>query len=89
MKAVLSRVRRLEAQLGPQLKQDLIRNPRQRLRIVVARMDRALNWTTSRCRRYLSSQGCLTEIVRLDGIRSGISDEELESFIGTFPVETS
>ena len=49
MKAMLSHVRRLEIQLRPKYERDLVHNPRERLRIVVARLDRALNLATSRC----------------------------------------
>ena len=86
MKAMLSRERRLEIQLRPKYERDFVHNPRERLRIVVARLDRALNLATSRRARYLSPNGCLTEVVRLDGLRSEISNEGLESLFGTFPV---
>jgi hypothetical protein len=47
----------------------------------------ALSLETSRCRRVLSTSGFLTEVVRLDGIRRGLIDEELEQFVQGFPVE--
>jgi hypothetical protein len=68
MKTVIRRLRRIEDLLGA-VQPDFVRNPRQRLRIVVAKMDRPLNLATSRCTRTLSPDGFLMEVVRLDGIR--------------------
>ena len=85
MKNLDRRLARLEDRLSPT---DCARNPRQRLRVVVCRMDRALSLDTSTCRRTLSADGVLTETVRLDGIRGGMSDEEMEKFVETFPIET-
>ena len=85
MKPVIRRIARLEDRLAPQ--PDFARNPRGRLRIVVCKMDRELNLETSRCRRMLTASGSLTEVVRLDGIRGGLTDEELEKFVQRFPVE--
>jgi hypothetical protein len=89
MKTLVRRLRRIEDQLGPKVQRDFVRNPRQRLRIVVARMDRPLNLSTSRCTRTLSTDGFLMEVVRLDGIRTGLGEEELERFVASFPVQTS
>jgi hypothetical protein len=50
-------------------------------------MDRKLRLETSTCRRTLSANGVLTEIVRLDGTRGGMTDEEMEKFVESFPVE--
>jgi hypothetical protein len=57
MKMVSNRVRRLEMQLGPRIDRDFVRNPRGRLRIMVARMGRPLSLVTSRCTRTLSPDG--------------------------------
>jgi hypothetical protein len=38
-------------------------------------------------RRTLTASGSLTEVVRLDGIRGGLTDEELEKFVESFPIE--
>jgi hypothetical protein len=35
----------------------------------------------------LFASGSLTEVVRLDGIRGGLTDEELEKFVESFPIE--
>jgi hypothetical protein len=32
--------------------------------------------------------GCLIEIVRLDGRHDGLTDEEMEPFVKSFPVQT-
>ena len=85
MKTVIRRITRLEDRFAPQ--RDFVANPRGRLRIVVCRVDRALSLETSRCRRMLNADGSLTEVVRLDGIRGALSDEDLEKFIQRFPVE--
>jgi hypothetical protein len=50
-------------------------------------MDRELRLETSTCQRILTPTGSLTEIVRLDGSRAGLADEDLERFIATFPVQ--
>ena len=63
----------------PAIEPDFLRDPRQRVRIVVSRMDRGLRFETSTCRRTLTAGGSLTEVARLDGIRGGLIDEELES----------
>ena len=46
-------------------------------------------WATSECTRYLTKEGILTEVVDLDGVHYDISDEDLEQFIESFPVDTS
>src|SRR5258705_9204190 len=81
MNAEVRRVRRLEDRFKPAIQPDFLRNPRHRLRIVVSGMDRALKLETSKCRRTLTENGFLTEVVRLDGIRGGLTDEELEKFV--------
>ena len=42
---------------------------------------------TSTCQRTLSADGALFEMVRLDGSRSGLTNEEMEKFVESFPVE--
>ena len=87
MKTVVRRIARLEDQFKPAIQPDFLRNPRQRLRIVVSGMDRALRLETSKCRRTLTASGSLTEVVRLDGVRGGLTDEELEKFVQSFSIE--
>jgi len=35
----------------------------------------------------LTASGSLTEVVRLDGIRCGLTDQDLEKFAQGYPVE--
>jgi len=74
-------------QSGGKIERDFVRNRRGRLRIVVCRTDRALSLETARCQRTLTASGSLTEVVRLDGTRGALSDEDLEKFVQSFPVE--
>jgi hypothetical protein len=66
---------------------DFARDPRPRLRVVVCNLGRTLSLETSTCRRTLSADGFLSEMVRLDGARGGLTDEEMEKFVGTFPID--
>jgi hypothetical protein len=43
----------------------------------------------STCKRTLGANGSLTEIVELDGSGEHLTDEDLEKFIASFPIETS
>jgi hypothetical protein len=52
-------------------------------------MDQRLNLATSDCTRYLTKEGILIEVVDLDGVHGDITDEHLEQFIESFPVDTS
>ena len=45
------------------------------------------NLANSTCERRLGRDGQLTEIVHLDGGRDDLTDEELEAWIATFPIE--
>jgi hypothetical protein len=87
MKPVNRRIARLECRLAPRLQPDFVSNPQDRFRLVVSAMDHALNLETSTCRRTLTASGILTEVVRLDGIRGDLTDEELGNFVEGFPVE--
>jgi hypothetical protein len=88
MKPCVTRVARLENRLTPQLQPDFASNPRGHLRLVVSTMS-ALNLATSTCVRRLTAKGFLTEVVRLDGFRGNLTDEELERFVESFPIERS
>ena len=88
MKAVIRRIARLENRLAPKVQPDFVCHPRHRLRLVVSGLDRALRLETSTCTRTLTASGCLTEVVKLDGSREGLTDEDLEKFFKSFPVET-
>jgi hypothetical protein len=69
------------------VQQDYLSDPRKRHRLTITNMGKQLNLATSTCRRTLSVDGSLFEIVRLDGTRAGWSDADLERFIESFPVE--
>jgi len=55
--------------------------------LVVSQCGKELNLETSRCRRTLSRNGLLTQIVELDGSRDGFTNEQLEAWIERFPIE--
>jgi hypothetical protein len=85
MKTLAKRLVRLEEQLAP-VQPDYARNPRSRHRVLVSNMGKQLNLETSTCRRTLSADGALFEMVTLDGSRSGLTDAQLETFIESFPI---
>ena len=87
MKPLNRRIARLECRFAPMLQPDFVSNRQDRLRLVTSAMDHALNLETSTCRRTLTANGALTEVVRLDGIHGGLSDEELDKFVQSFPIE--
>jgi len=80
MKAIGKRLGRLEERFT------VPTGPRQRIRVVSHAMAHELRLETSTCRRTLDSRGLLTEIVHLDGYNS-VTDDELERFIESFPIE--
>ena len=77
MKAISNCVQRLEGRFALRLIRDFVRDPPDRRRMVVSTMGQRLNLETSECTRYLTPDGCLTELVDLDGAREDITDEEL------------
>jgi hypothetical protein len=64
------------------------RPPKLGLRLIVTRIWDQGAEPTSTCQRYVRD-GSLTEIVRLNGEDSGLSGDELERFIASFPVEAA
>ena len=44
-------------------------------------------WRNSKCKRVLGRNGLLTEVVELDGGREGLTDQDLDRFIASFPVD--
>jgi len=46
-----------------------------------------LNLAESNCTRTLCPNGVVTEVVKLEGRREDLTDEELEAFIAKFPIE--
>ena len=59
------------------------------LRFVVSSIARPLDLSKATCTRTLWPNGQLMEFVELKGNRSGLSDEDLERFIQSFPIEPS
>jgi hypothetical protein len=57
------------------------------LRLVIGSVCGPPNLATSTCTRTLGPDGALTEVVHLDGSRDGLTSEDLERFIGSFPIE--
>jgi hypothetical protein len=76
-----ARVDKLERVLVP------AKGPRDRVRVLICGMTKPADLATSTCTRRLSN-GVLTEVVQLDGDRDDLNDEQLESFIESFPIQT-
>jgi hypothetical protein len=74
------RLNRLERVLVPS------KGPQKRIRLVICAMTKAADLATSTCYRSLAN-GVLTEMVHLDGDRSELSDEQLERFIESSPLQ--
>ena len=83
MRLIDGRLHRLEDRLAPP---DFLWRPRERLRVVVCELWRLANLANSTCTRPLSAGGMLAEVVRLNGSREGLSDEDLDRFVECFPV---
>jgi hypothetical protein len=86
MKTLVKRLARLEERLTP-VHPDYLRNPRIRHRLVVRRLGSASGLETATCRRTLSADGALFEMVKLDGSRFDLADGQLEQFVESFPIE--
>jgi hypothetical protein len=84
MKTLSKRLVRLEERLMPV---DYARNARVRHQLTVTNIGKQPNLTTSTYRRIFGADGSLFEIVRLDGSREGLSDADLEKFIGSSPAD--
>ena len=59
------------------------------MRVVISACGRPLNLAGSTCERRLRADGSVTEMVRLDGSRDGITDHELDRFVAGFPLSGS
>lgn len=80
-KLLKRRLDRLEVNLNP------TRRPRKGLRWVVAGVaGPPANSTNSTCTRTLCTDGTLMELVKLDGHRYDLTDEDLVKFIESFPI---
>ena len=60
---------------------------RGRLRVIVSRVGKRFDLATATCTRTLMPDGGLMEIVNVNGSGHELSDEELERFIQSFPIE--
>ena len=56
-------------------------------RIVVSHAGKPFDLATATCTRTLMPDGGLMEIVNVNGSGDDLSDEELEHFIQSFPIE--
>ena len=56
-------------------------------RVIVCGYGGPPNLANSTCTRRLGASGQLTEIVYMDGGDKGLTDEDLETFSASFPVE--
>jgi hypothetical protein len=74
------RLHKLEQTLVPS------KGPRLRMRLVMCAMTKAADLAASTCQRTLAN-GVLTEVVHLDGDRSELSNEQLEHFIESCPIQ--
>ena len=60
---------------------------RERFRIVVSHAGRPFDLATATCTRTLMPDGGIMEIVNVNGSGHDLSDEELERFIQSHPIE--
>jgi len=82
MKPILRRVGKLE------VRHALSGKPRSQLRLLISLPWKGpANLATSTCKRSLNAAGGLIEVVDLDGGRDALSDDDLERFIDSFPVQ--
>jgi hypothetical protein len=80
MRTLSRRLEKLESVLG------MPDAPRWTARLIVRPMGRPLDLEQSRCTRTLSSDGCLAELVDLNGDDPMPSEEELDRFVERFPI---
>jgi hypothetical protein len=59
----------------------------QAFRLVVRPVIGPTDLAKSTCQRTLCPDGSLMEVVNLNGNGSGVSEEELDRFIASFPIE--
>ncbi len=81
MKAIGRRVCRLEVRFAPPDK------PRDRVRVVVGRIGPEEGLQNATCKRTLCANGSLVEVVRLNGSADGLTAEDLDRFVESFPME--
>jgi len=56
-------------------------------RVVVSHAGERLDLAKATCTRTIMPDGRLMELVQLNGSREGLSEEDLESFIQSHPIE--
>lgn len=81
MKAIGRRLCRLEDRFAPRDK------PRDRVRVVVSGIGPEECLQNATCERTLCANGSLVEVVRLNGSVDGLTDEDLDKFVESFPIE--
>ena len=57
------------------------------IRVIIGSVCGEPNLANSTCRRTLSADGQLTEIVQMEGAVDDLTNEDLERFIAGFPIE--
>jgi hypothetical protein len=80
MRRVKGRIEKLEKSLA------LSGKPKEGLRLIVSEVAKPTNLAKATCTRTLEGD-YLREILMLNGGRHGLSDEDLDKFIKTFPIE--
>jgi len=76
LKARLQKLERQQSQVA-----------REPFRMVVSHAGERLDLAKATCTRTIMQDGRLMEVVNLNGSRDGLSDEDLEQFIQSHPVE--
>jgi len=85
MKPVSRRIARLEARCAP-VQPAYLRDPEKRLRVLVSQFGQ-LKLDACSCHRTLCADGSPIEVVRLNSMRDGLSDEQVDTFVESFPIE--
>jgi hypothetical protein len=80
MRVMERRLRSLEKQLAP-----LQRDRSKDMRVILSVLSQQATLANCTCTRTLTN-GVLSESVALDGLQGNISDQELETFIQSFPI---
>ena len=57
------------------------------IRVIIGSVCGEPNLANSTCRRTLSANGQLTEVIYMNGGIDGFANEDLERFIASFPIE--
>src|ERR1051326_6377527 len=83
MKTIIRRLQRLESVSA--VAADVRR--RDTLRVVAQYAGEPATLETATCHRWIDRNGLLMEVVFLDGRSEGLTDEDLDHFVGTFHVE--